>query len=47
MKAFCLYLKEALAKQFSLDADGFVSKKRDMYTLHSKTQSRNKKPLID
>ena len=28
MKVFCYYLKEALLKEFSLDVDVFVSKKR-------------------
>ena len=28
MKVFCYYLKKGLAKQFSLDVDVFVSKKK-------------------
>ena len=28
MKVFCYYLKEALLKEFSLDVDVFVSKKK-------------------
>ena len=32
MKVFCYYLKKALLKEFSLDADVFVSqKKRDVH----------------
>ena len=38
MKVFCYYLKEALLKEFSLDADVFVLQKKEMYTLLLKFQ---------
>ena len=38
MKVFCYYLKEALLKEFSLDADVFVLQKKEMCTLLLKFQ---------
>ena len=43
MKVFCYYLKEALLKEFSVDVDVFVSKKKDMCRFLLKFQYQSAK----